>query len=142
MSDTTAEQRDHIEPVYKAKGHVLINGLGIGMVLMNCLEKPEVTRATVVERSQDVIDLVGPYYKKKYGKRVEIIKADALTYTPPKGIRYGMVWHDIWSDICGDNYEQMKKLHRRYGGKCDWQGSWSKRLARRDYLKSDVNIWM
>ena len=31
MSDTDAEMRDHWEPIRRANGHILINGLGIGM---------------------------------------------------------------------------------------------------------------
>lgn len=124
MSDTPAEMRDHYEPVKNATGHILINGLGIGMVLFNCMMKPEVEKATVVELSEDVISLVGPHYQAMYGNRLEIVNSDAMTWKPPKGERYGMVWHDIWPDICADNYEQMKTLHRKYGRRCDWQGSW------------------
>lgn len=124
MSDTDAEMRDHYKPVQKAKDHVLINGLGIGMVLLNCMKKPEVERATVIELSPDVIKLVGPHYKEMYGDKLEIIQADAMGWKSPKNARYGMVWHDIWTHISTDNYEQMKTLHRRYGRKSDWQGSW------------------
>jgi len=124
MSDTGAEQRDHREPVREAKDHILINGLGIGMVLMNCMLKPEVTKATVIELSEDVINLVGPVYKEIYGDRLEIIQANALDWKPPKGIRYGMVWHDIWPEISMCNHPEMKRLHLRYGRRADWQGSW------------------
>lgn len=121
MSDTWAEMRDHSYAVHMAKGHVLLNGLGIGMVLAACLRKPEVTKVTVIEIDQDVIALVGPHYTDS---RVEIVCADAVTYQPPKGIRYGMVWHDIWDNITSDNLPQMKALHRKYGRRTDWQGSW------------------
>jgi hypothetical protein len=123
MSDTPAEMRDHREAVYRAKGSCLINGLGIGMVLRNVLTKPEVTDVTVIEISQEVIDMVSPYYKDH---RVEIIHADAFTWKPPKGKRYGMVWHDIWDTITPDNLSEMTKLHRKYGSRCEWQGSWAK----------------
>lgn len=123
MSDTGAEMRDHFAPVINAKDHVLINGLGLGMVLSGCLEKAAVTKATVIESSPDVIGLVGPHYKDS---RVEIIKADAFTYQPPRGVRYGMVWHDIWDYICSDNLPQMHVLHRKYGRRTDWQGSWGR----------------
>jgi hypothetical protein len=36
------------------------------------------------------------------------------------------VWHDIWLDLCTDNLEGMGKLHRKYGRRTDWQGSWEK----------------
>lgn len=121
MSDTPAEMRDHYHAVRMAKGSCLINGLGIGMVLKALLKKPEVTDITVVEISQDVIDMVSPHYEDS---RVTIICASAFDYQPPKGKRYGMVWHDIWSYICADNLTEMHKLHRKYGKRADWQGSW------------------
>ena len=123
MSDTPAEMRDHWEPVYQAKGSCLLNGLGIGMVLKNILEKKEVTDVTVVEISQDLIDLVAPHYSDP---RVSYICADALEFQPPKGKRYQMVWHDIWDGICSDNLPDMARLHRKYGRRTDWQGSWAK----------------
>lgn len=123
MSDTPAEQDDHWEPVHKAKGICLINGLGIGMVLKNILLKPEVTAITVVEISQDLIDLISPFYQDE---RVTYVCASAYDYQPPKGVRYDMVWHDIWDTLCTDNLPEMARLHRKYGRRTDWQGSWGK----------------
>ena len=126
MSDTPAEMRDHLAPEWKAKGSCLINGLGIGMVLQAVLAKPEVTDVTVVEISQELIDLIAPHYSDP---RLTVVCADAFEFVPPKGKRYQMVWHDIWDDICTDNLEEMTKLHRKYGRLTDWQGSWSKELC-------------
>jgi hypothetical protein len=121
MSDTPAEKQDHYGFVHAAKGHCLINGLGIGMCLKAVLLKESVTAVTVVEKSADVIALVAPYYTDP---RVEIVHSCAFEYEPPKGVRYGAVWHDIWDNICSDNIEQMKRLHRKYGRRAGWQGSW------------------
>lgn len=141
MSDTPNEISDHMSFIRKAEGHVLINGLGIGMVLQAVIKKPEVTHVTVVEFSEDVIALTGKVYKERYGDKLTIIHADALEYKPPKGERYGAVWHDIWGDICADNLEDMKKLHRKYGRRTDWQGSWCRGECerQRDYCKR--NSW-
>lgn len=122
MSDTPAERWDHYGFVRAAKEHVLINGLGIGMCLKAALAKPEVTRATVIEIDQDVIDLVGPSYSDDL--RVDIVCMSAFDYKPPKGTRYGAVWHDIWPHICTDNLPEMHRLHRKYGRRTNWQGSW------------------
>jgi hypothetical protein len=124
MSDTPAEMNDHRYAIHLAKGKVLVNGLGLGVVVQAMLEKPEVDHLTVIEISPDVIALVGDHYKERYGDRVEIIEADALTWKAPKGVRYDVVWHDIWKDICADNLPEMHKLHRKYGRRADWQGSW------------------
>lgn len=129
MSDTPAEMRDHFEPVFQARGSCLLNGLGIGMVLKAILKKPDITDVTVVELSQDVIDMVAPYYTDS---RVEFVCSDAMDYQPPKGKRYQMVWHDIWDYICSDNLPEMHKLHRKYGRRTDWQGSWCRWQCERD----------
>jgi len=121
MSDTPDEQRDHYIAVRYARGHVLINGLGIGMVLAAVLKKSEVTKVTVVELDPDVVALVGPSYTDS---RVQIVTASAYDYQPPKGERYGAVWHDIWDDICAGNLPEMTKLKRKYGRRTDWQGCW------------------
>lgn len=123
-SDTRAELRDHFEPVQRAQGQVLINGLGLGIVTEACLKKPEVEHVTVIEISENVIALVKPYLEQRYDGRLAVIHADALTWQPPRGVIYDVVWHDIWNNICLDNWETMTKLHRRYGKRCRWQGSW------------------
>lgn len=122
MSNTPMEIRTNWSIVHRATGSVLINGLGLGMVLAAILEKPEVEAVTVVEIAEEVITLVGPTYQSD--PRVEIIHADAMAYRPAKGQRFNAVWHDIWDYICADNLTQMRTLHRRYGRRADWQGSW------------------
>ena len=128
MSDTPDEKRGHYRFVWSAKGHVLINGLGLGMVLGAVLQNPAVTKATVVEISPDVIALVAPSYRDP---RVSIVCGDALTIEIEKGAKFGAVWHDIWDNICADNLEAMKTLHRRYGRRAEWQGSWARHLCER-----------
>lgn len=128
MSDTTAERDGHKRAVWAAKGHVLLNGLGLGMVLGAILRLPQVERVTVVELEQDVIDLVGPHYACD---RLEIVKASAFDYQPPKAIRYGAVWHDIWDGISADNLPDMTRLKRKYGRRADWQECWGERLSRK-----------
>jgi len=126
MSDTPAEYRDHSWFIYGARGHVLLNGLGLGCVLACVL--PKVDRVTVVEINEDVIAYVGPHFNDP---KVEIVYADALEWRPPKGTKYDAVWHDIWPNICSDNINDMKRLHRKYGRRTDWQGSWCRELCAR-----------
>lgn len=122
MSDTPDELGDSAPFLYEACGDVLINGLGLGTTVDLAFMIPEVQRITVVEIDSDVIELVGKHLP--YGDRLEIVHADALAWKPPKGKRYGAVWHDIWDAICSDNLPEMHTLHRRYGRRTDWQGSW------------------
>ena len=124
MSNTPDEIRDHSPIRWNATGKVLINGLGLGVVIEMIID--QVQHITVVEKSADVIDLCANHYRTKYPDKIEVIQADALEYQPPKGIRYNAVWHDIWDDICTDNLISMGRLHRKYGRRADWQGSWSR----------------
>lgn len=131
MSDTTAEWRDHLEAYFQIRrrgGRVLVNGLGIGMVVKAALDEPTVEHVDVVEIDPDVIALVGPTYA---GDRCTIHQADAYDIRWPTGTRWAVAWHDIWPDLCTDNLAEMARLHRRYGGRTDWQGSWGRPLLER-----------
>lgn len=128
MSNTPDEIRDFSHFTRKAYGNILINGLGLGCVVKVLLEKPEVTKITVIEKSEDVIKLVSPYFTDA---RLTIINADAFQYSPEKGERFDFVWHDIWDYITADNLPEMAKLHRKYGRRTNWQDSWAKPQCQR-----------
>lgn len=127
MSDTPGEVETNRYFVTMAKGNVLINGLGLGVVLQMILAKDDVKHVTVIENSKDVIKLVAPHFTDP---RLEIIHADALEWKPPRGMRYDAVWHDIWDYICADNLPEMKRLHSKYGRRAKWQGSWGREFCR------------
>lgn len=127
MSNTPDEIKDFSHFIYRAKGDVLINGLGLGILVEALLKKENIWSITVIEKSKDVIKLSGPTYLKD--KRVTIINADAFDYKSPLGIRYNYVWHDIWDNITSDNLPEMHRLHRKYGRKSDYQESWCRKLC-------------
>lgn len=124
MSDTPAEKGDHAQIIWNAKGNILLNGLGLGWVIEACMQKKDVVHITAIEIEADVIKLCGSFLLNKFPNRLSIVQADALVWKSPKRIRYDCVWHDIWPSICGDNYESMKKLRRKYGRKTNWQDAW------------------
>jgi len=132
MSNTPAEIDDLLYFVFESAdrgGNILINGLGLGVALIAILKYKNINTITVIEKSEDIIKLIAPSFV--HDKRINIIHADAFEWKPPKGMRYNVIWHDIWDNICGDNLPEMTKLHRKYGKKCDWQDSWCKELCRR-----------
>lgn len=124
MSNTAMEVQTHAEFIEAAKGHVLINGLGLGMALSAILQKPDVLAVTVIEKSEDVIALVAPTYLAD--SRVQIHCADAFEWAPPADAHFDVVWHDIWTDITSDNLKGMDFLEAKYDVLCDWQGSWAR----------------
>lgn len=139
MSDTPAEMRDHFVFYDEAYGNVLINGLGLGLIARALLLKPEVDKLTINEISEDVIKLAGPTLQKEFKGRVVINHTDALTWKPFDGERFNAVWHDIWGEACANNYEEIKKLHRRYGRwliqpayNNSWSAEWVRELAKKE----------
>ena len=130
MSDTVMERSTNVKFVARAHGRVLVGGLGLGLILFPLVDNPKVMHITVVEKYQDVIDLVGPALKAKFGDRLEIICADIFDWKPPKGSKWNVIYHDIWPTICTDNLVSMVKLHRKYGRYLDrddpkrWMDSW------------------
>lgn len=129
MSDTPAEIRDLYEFEREAHGSILMNGLGLAVAARMALAKPSVKDVTVIEQSADVIALVSPHVQDS---RLTIIQGDAYEWQPPKGRRWNVVWHDIWDDICADNLPEMARLHRKYGRRADWQGSWCRWQCQRN----------
>lgn len=124
MSNTPMEIRTNRGAYFAAKGRVLINGLGLGMLVEKMLTKDEVEHITVIEKNPEVIALVGPVFEGN--ERVTIVEADAFEYQPPKGETYQLVWHDIWTFITSDNLPEMHKLHRKYGRRAEKQMSWAR----------------
>lgn len=127
MSNTRMEVVTNREFVLSARGNILINGLGLGMVVEKLLARENIEHITVIEKDQDVIDLVAPVFKNE--QKVTIIHACAFEYQPPKGVIYDYVWHNIWTNIHPNNLGEMTRLHRKYGKRSHWQGSWAKHLC-------------
>lgn len=120
MSNTWMEVITNYDAYKAARGRVLINGLGLGMLLEAILAKRNhglerrVDYVRVIEREADVIKLVAPHFA--HDPRVEIVHADALTYRPPAGDRqFDYAWHDIWDTISAANLPSMATLGRKWG---------------------------
>ena len=94
MQDSTAEYEEHRWLWENAVGHVFIGGLGIGMVNEFLMNSPHVTAVTIIENSQDVIDLVWPHCAKD--DTFTLVKADIETWVPPKDTWFDTMWFDTW----------------------------------------------
>ena len=112
MSDTWMEQMTNIEFVRNANGHVLIAGLGIGMVVMAIQDKPEVESITVVELEQGIYDIVMPALSKHLNSKVKVVIGDIHDFQPE--IKYDTIYCDIWNDISGGNWDEMKILTKKF----------------------------
>ena len=133
MSNTPDEIGDFISFVNKAKGKILISGLGMGLLVKTLLEKPEVENITVIEISPELIELISPYFNDT---RLEIINADIFMWKPNREQKWDYAWHDIWDSICSDNLKDIKILHRKFKKFVNYQESWC-RDACETQLKND-----
>lgn len=138
MSDTPDEKYDHAEALHQAHARqarrVLINGLGLGMVVKALLNMEHVEHIDVVDIDPNVIALVAGHYAEMAaaaGKTLTVHEGDAYTIKWPVGTRWEIAWHDIWVDLSTENLPGMTLLHRRYGHRVAWQGSWGKELLLR-----------
>lgn len=113
MSDTSMEQRTNLRFCSKAYGDIIIGGLGIGMIVMAIQDKPEVKSITVIEKNQEVIDLVAS--QLDFNEKVNIICSDVFEWKPERGVKYDMAYMDIWNWINEDIYKkEIQPLKRKY----------------------------
>jgi len=126
MSDTRHERLTNWEVRTKAKGHVLVGGLGIGMVIHALAKKDEVGSVTVVEKEADVVALVSPTLPKS--PKLTVVCADIFDWIPPNGTKYDTIYFDIWADASnGAATADRRKLSarfRKYKAAQGWMGSW------------------
>lgn len=114
MSDTMMEKRTNSDFCCNAHGDILIGGLGIGMIIMAIQDNDKVQSITVLEKNQEVIDMVAS--QLPFNNKVQIICADVFSWKPEKRQRFDCVYMDIWNYINSDVYhEEMKPLKRKYG---------------------------
>jgi hypothetical protein len=131
MSDFYYERETCEEVVKRAHGDVLIAGLGLGMILHPILAKPEVRSVTVIEKYQDVVDLISPTLPAD--PRLTITTADIFEWQPSNGRLYDIIWFDIWPDIEASRLPEMRELRRRFlpywndSNPKSWMESWHRR---------------
>jgi hypothetical protein len=137
MSDTRAEILEHAEFLKILWWHepveprVLINGLGLGMAAKAALTH-HASHVDVVEIDGDVIDIIAPNFAQEIEQgRLTIHHADAYEMVWPRGTTWSLAWHDIWPTIDSDNLAGMERLHRKYGGRVNWQASWQREGCQR-----------
>ena len=128
MQDTTKEYRECQSFVNAAHGDVLIAGLGLGCVHIPLLTNINVDSVTIVEKYQEVIDLVWQHCPKD--GRFRIIHDDIYTWTPDK--HFDVAWFDSWiaEDTTVENpyfyfspqYEQT--MTNKYSQHCDQMFFW------------------
>jgi hypothetical protein len=96
MSDCPQEIMSHEWQIKRFKGEVLVGGLGLGLALVGLERNPDVKVVTVVEKSQNVIDLVWKHLRLK---KTELIQEDLYKFLKSAkqlGLRWDYGYYDIW----------------------------------------------
>jgi hypothetical protein len=112
MSCTPMERESQALAVKHARGHVLVYGLGLGVIAWNLARKPEVTKVTVIERDPDVIRLIED--RLEWGPergKIEIVLADGRRYRSPAPV--DLLYADIWLYMDDDDaLADTQRMHR------------------------------
>ena len=130
MTDTQMERKTNAEFLRRARGKVLVAGLGLGMILHPILQADDVTSVLVVEKYKDVIDLVGPHVRQFPGAdtKLKIVQGDIFEWKPDlSDLPFNSIYFDIWACQSPDTLVEMKKLHRRaakWKAPGCWVASW------------------
>lgn len=78
-----------------AKGHVIVAGLGMGVLAWNLLQNPRVDRITIVEKNEDVVKLMAEALPDLLeDDKTEVVLQDAKTYAPT--FEADVLIADIW----------------------------------------------
>ena len=107
MNDGPSEFEEHIWLFNRLKGHILIGGLGISMIHKPLLESDEVESVTIIEKSQEVINLVWPHCLKD--DRFSIVHADINDFIPSEDDYWDVVWLDTWMNTDGESLPEYKE---------------------------------
>lgn len=111
MSNTPDELRDMYYIIKNAKGDILISGLGMGLLPLILKDKSEVRNITIIEISNNLIEMISPYLNHP---KIKIIHGDIFEWKPQKSEKWDYIWHDIWDYISSDNVKYINKLHKKF----------------------------
>ena len=125
MDDSGIEAEQATAFLSAATGDVLLAGLGLGMVLQPLIDNRNVTSITIIEKYQEVIDLVSPHIVSS--KTINIINDDIYTWNPDKN--YDVAWFDSYvypqdgDEPLGDYLSAMTTKYRTViGSAYFWPG--------------------
>jgi hypothetical protein len=160
MTDTNMERRTNRPLIEHARGHVLVGGLGLGMVVFGLLaKKPTIRSLVVLEVSPDVIALIQPHLP--VDARLTIVQVDVFGWdgwqdhaehgwqgqgwrgrSPRRGLsrkgpQFDTIYFDIWPSIQASNIPSAELLRGLAAGRVargGWMGDWDtayRKLERR-----------
>lgn len=110
MNNTDSEKANNLEIIHKARGDVLIAGLGIGLIVIPIMNKENVISIDIVEKYKEIIELIKP--QLPLNDKVNIIYKDIANFIPTK--KYDVIYFDTLPEI---QYLENEKKDRIKDGK-------------------------
>jgi hypothetical protein len=116
MSSNLFERLTNQNFINSAKGDVIIFGLGLGLILFPLLEDDEITSITVIDKSVDIIDNLGPIIKNyDVNNKLTIINGDVFTYYQQLNeTKFDVMYFDYWNFVDSTIYNDMETLKESY----------------------------
>jgi len=143
MSNTQMEHATNQLFAQKARGKVLVFGLGIGLIF-DLVKWDQIKYLQIVEKNAAVINLMMPFiqaYQRFYpDRKIRVRQGDAYTYLP--SIYYDTIYYDIWHDITIDNLETMTQFNNKSAAWLNpggWRGCWSEPEIRSIYYCTECH---
>lgn len=138
MSDLPIEvrQAQEIVAIAKPRGRVLVGGLGLGIWASLVAKRKTVTEVVVVEKSADVLRLVGPYLPKK----VTLVQDDFMEYVRKLvGWNFDCALVDVWRGTSEgewwDTVFPLRRLIAQSFGRCSVH-CWAEDIMRGQIMRS------
>ena len=88
----------------KAKGHVVVAGMGLGMQLIDVCARRQVRRVTLIERDQALVDWLWPCIQAKCAQPVDVIVGDVFAVLPK--LRADVALVDTFPHYGGNDWER------------------------------------
>lgn len=120
MSDSQFEVETAQEFITKARGDVLMCGLGLGFLISHIIDN--IDHLTIIEKEQEVINL----WTNPNPEKINIIKGDAFDGVEGQ---FDIIYFDIWANYFQDKTNDLYRLALKYqdslkeGGETLWWGN-------------------
>lgn len=137
MSNTPMEVESQGYHSHLSWGHVVMAGLGMGVLLYNLLNNPRVTWVTVLEEDWDVLQIFKQLSKpwpSRLSKKFNIVPGSAFDYRPEHKTDVLLVdiWRTLGSDAAEPNTIQLQ--NRMKASRVGW---WGQELAFINFLHDE-----
>ncbi len=123
MIDSPVLIQDQQEVVKDAFGHIVVGGLGLGLVVGMLIDIDDVKKVTVIENNQDVINLVWHAYSMNTKCSMRFANAKTIPEKQMKLLgQVDRVWLDLWPTDDSSSVSERWSAYKKWSKICPWVG--------------------